>query len=243
MNLAEPDLDKHIAALCSRSIGVPARLLELGSRSRRSWPTLSASSATLSRIAAMGSTIALDDFGIGNTSISQLRDLPIDTPGSTRSFILDMSNGNEVLVKVVTELAHEFEDGRRREGVEEHDVAERACAGLRPPRRATTAPGPRRAAGDPRDVRHHDPRDARLGVNRLNALQGRVRQQVPRHVARAPVPFQCLHRTPGARRDDEVAGDGGVEPLRVVGQQWLVQPSSMRLAARGHAPWINSPWA
>ena len=35
--------------------------------------------ATLSRIAAMGSTIALDDFGIGNTSISQLRDLPIDT--------------------------------------------------------------------------------------------------------------------------------------------------------------------
>jgi EAL domain-containing protein (putative c-di-GMP-specific phosphodiesterase class I) len=39
-----------------------------------------------------------------------------------------MSNGNEVLVKVVTELAHEFEMVAVAEGVEEHDVADRLRA-------------------------------------------------------------------------------------------------------------------
>jgi EAL domain-containing protein (putative c-di-GMP-specific phosphodiesterase class I) len=73
----------------------------------------------------MGSTIALDDFGIGNTSISQLRDLPIDTLKIDRSFIADMDGGNEALVKVVTDLAHEFEMVAVAEGVEEHGIAER----------------------------------------------------------------------------------------------------------------------
>jgi EAL domain-containing protein (putative c-di-GMP-specific phosphodiesterase class I) len=77
----------------------------------------------------MGSTIALDDFGIGNTSISQLRDLPIDTLKIDRSFILDMATaGGEVLVKVVTDLAHEFSMVAVAEGVEELDIAERLRA-------------------------------------------------------------------------------------------------------------------
>ena len=127
MNLAEPDLDVRIAELLAE-YDVPARLLEFEITESAIVADPERASATLSRIAAMGSTIALDDFGIGNTSISQLRDLPIDTLKIDRSFILDMSNGNEVLVKVVTELAHEFEMVAVAEGVEEHDVAERLRA-------------------------------------------------------------------------------------------------------------------
>jgi predicted signal transduction protein with EAL and GGDEF domain len=127
MNLAEPDLDERIAELLAE-YDVPARLLEFEITESAIVADPERASATLSRIAAMGSTIALDDFGIGNTSISQLRDLPIDTLKIDRSFILDMSNGNEVLVKVVTELAHEFEMVAVAEGVEEHDVADRLRA-------------------------------------------------------------------------------------------------------------------
>jgi diguanylate cyclase (GGDEF)-like protein len=127
MNLAEPDLDRHIAAMLEE-YGVPARLLEFEITESAIVQDPERAAATLRRIAAMGSTIALDDFGIGNTSISQLRDLPIDTLKIDRSFILDMSRGNEVLVKVVTELAHEFQMVAVAEGVEEADVADRLRA-------------------------------------------------------------------------------------------------------------------
>jgi diguanylate cyclase (GGDEF)-like protein len=128
LNLAEPDLDRKISDLLDE-YGVPARLLEFEITESAIVQDPERASATLSRIAAMGSTIALDDFGIGNTSISQLRDLPIDTLKIDRSFIIDMATaGGEVLVKVVTDLAHEFEMVAVAEGVEEADVAERLRA-------------------------------------------------------------------------------------------------------------------
>jgi diguanylate cyclase len=128
LNLAEPDFDQRIAELLAE-YDVPPGCSSSRSPSPRSCRTRSGPRATLARIAAMGSTIALDDFGIGNTSISQLRDLPIDTLKIDRSFIVDMERaGGEVLVKVVTDLAHEFEMVAVAEGVEEHDVAERLKA-------------------------------------------------------------------------------------------------------------------
>jgi diguanylate cyclase (GGDEF)-like protein len=127
LNLAEPDLDQKIAALLEQ-YDVPARLLEFEITESAIVQDPERAAATLTRIAAMGSTIALDDFGIGNTSISQLRDLPIDTLKIDRSFILDMSEGGEVLVKVVTDLAHEFQMVAVAEGVEEPDIAERLRA-------------------------------------------------------------------------------------------------------------------
>ena len=128
LNLAEPDLDRKIADLLEE-YDVPARLLEFEITESAIVQDPERAAATLRRIAAMGSTIALDDFGIGNTSISQLRDLPIDTLKIDRSFILDMATaGGEVLVKVVTDLAHEFQMVAVAEGVEEPEIAERLRA-------------------------------------------------------------------------------------------------------------------
>ena len=128
LNLAEPDLDQKIADLLEE-YGVPAYLLEFEITESAIMQDPERAALTLGRIAAMGSTIALDDFGIGNTSISQLRDLPIDTLKIDRSFILDMATaGGEVLVKVVTDLAHEFQMVCVAEGVEEADIAERLRA-------------------------------------------------------------------------------------------------------------------
>lgn len=127
LNLGEPDLDQRIADLRD-AYGVPARLLEFEITESAIVQDPERAAQTLARLAAQGSTIALDDFGIGNTSIGQLRDLPIDTLKIDRSFILGMSEGNEALVKVVTDLAHEFSMVAVAEGVEEHTVAERLRA-------------------------------------------------------------------------------------------------------------------
>jgi diguanylate cyclase (GGDEF)-like protein len=124
LNLAEPELDRRIGRLLEE-YDVPARLLEFEITESAIMQDPERAAATLRRIAAMGATIALDDFGIGNTSISQLRDLPIDTLKIDRSFISDMTTGNEVLVKVVTDLAHEFSMVAVAEGVEEPETAER----------------------------------------------------------------------------------------------------------------------
>jgi EAL domain-containing protein (putative c-di-GMP-specific phosphodiesterase class I) len=127
LNLSEPDLDAKIAALLEE-YDVPPRLLEFEITESAIVQDPERAAMTLRKIASMGSTIALDDFGIGNTSISQLRDLPIDTLKIDRSFIIDLENGNEVLVRVVTDLAHEFQMVAVAEGVEAAATAERLRA-------------------------------------------------------------------------------------------------------------------
>jgi diguanylate cyclase (GGDEF)-like protein len=124
LNLAEPDLDERVAELLAQ-YDVPARLLEFEITESAIVQDPERAAITLARIAAMGSTIALDDFGIGNTSLSQLRALPIDTLKIDRSFVTDMSEGGDVLVKVVTDLAHEFRMIAVAEGVEQPEVAEK----------------------------------------------------------------------------------------------------------------------
>ncbi|MFN8157872.1 MAG: EAL domain-containing protein [Candidatus Nanopelagicales bacterium] len=123
LNLSEPDLDHKIAALLAE-YDVPAELLEFEITESAIVQDPERAAITLRKIAAMGSTIALDDFGIGNTSISQLRDLPVDTLKIDRSFIVDLENGNEVLVRVVTDLAHEFQMVAVAEGVEARATAD-----------------------------------------------------------------------------------------------------------------------
>jgi diguanylate cyclase (GGDEF)-like protein len=124
LNLAEPDLDVRIGRMLEE-YGVPARLLEFEITESAIVQDPERAAQVLQRIADMGSTIALDDFGIGNTSISQLRSLPIDTLKIDQSFVTDMTEGGEVLVKVVTDLAHEFRMVAVAEGVEQPEVAEK----------------------------------------------------------------------------------------------------------------------
>jgi diguanylate cyclase (GGDEF)-like protein len=124
LNLAEPDLEERISSMLAK-YGVPASLLEFEITESAILADPERAAGTLSRIAAMGSTIALDDFGTGNTSLSQLRDLPIDTLKIDRTFITDLSKDGELLVKVVNDLAHQFHMVVVAEGVEEQDIAVR----------------------------------------------------------------------------------------------------------------------
>ena len=44
----------------------------------------------LHQLTALGIAVAVDDFGIGNTSMSQLRSMPLSTLKIDRSFVSDL---------------------------------------------------------------------------------------------------------------------------------------------------------
>jgi EAL domain-containing protein (putative c-di-GMP-specific phosphodiesterase class I) len=81
----------------------------------------------LQRLAGMGVRVAIDDFGIGNTSISQLRDLPVDQLKIDRLFIADLRDdtreGSQVVVQAMVDLAHSFGLRVVAEGVEDESTS------------------------------------------------------------------------------------------------------------------------
>lgn len=74
----------------------------------------------LQQLEAMGLRIGLDDFGTGFSSLSQIRDLPIDTIKLDRSFVNDIRTSKEagVLVTSIITLAHNLHMRVVAEGVE-----------------------------------------------------------------------------------------------------------------------------
>jgi diguanylate cyclase (GGDEF)-like protein len=84
----------------------------------------------LERLKAMGVGVAIDDFGIGNTSISQLRDLPVSQLKIDRLFVQDLASGggrpgSEPVVRAMVDLAHSFGLTVVAEGVEDEATAAR----------------------------------------------------------------------------------------------------------------------
>lgn len=77
----------------------------------------------LSQFEGMGMRIGLDDFGTGFSSLSQIRDLPIDTIKLDRSFVDDIRSSPEagVLVTSIITLAHNLKMRVVAEGVELRD--------------------------------------------------------------------------------------------------------------------------
>ena len=72
----------------------------------------------------MGIRIAIDDFGVGYTSLAQLKDLPISELKIDKSFVLAMQSdqANELIVRSVVDLGHNLGMQVIAEGVETADV-------------------------------------------------------------------------------------------------------------------------
>ncbi len=124
LNLAEPQLVADIRRILTHT-NVPAELLEFEITESAIVADPVRAAVVLRQLRALGATVALDDFGIGNTSISQLRDLPVQTLKIDRSFVQDLAAGSDVLVKVITDLGHEFGMTVIAEGVEDAATAQR----------------------------------------------------------------------------------------------------------------------
>jgi diguanylate cyclase (GGDEF)-like protein len=123
-NLAETDLAERIGAVLEE-FGVPPHLLQLEITESAIVADPARAAAVLRGIAALGATVALDDFGVGNTSLSQLRDLPIQTLKIDRSFVSSLRPGSDAILKVITDLGHEFGLVVVAEGIEDGHTAMR----------------------------------------------------------------------------------------------------------------------
>jgi diguanylate cyclase (GGDEF)-like protein len=84
----------------------------------------------------MGITIAIDDFGIGYSSLGYLKDLPIDVLKIDQSFIKhSMTNSqNQAIIKAIVALGHSLHMKVVAEGVESEDqlhlLRELGCDGM-----------------------------------------------------------------------------------------------------------------
>lgn len=106
---------------------VPADLLEVEITETALVADPSRVVPVLERLGALGIRVAIDDFGIGNTSISQLRDLPVDELKIDRLFVSDLGvdgrEGSEIVVQAMVDLAHSFDLRVVAEGVEDEPTA------------------------------------------------------------------------------------------------------------------------
>ena len=66
----------------------------------------------MARIRAMGAGLSIDDFGTGVSTLSELRNLPVDTVKIDRSFLA------EAMLTGIVSLAHELKRAVVAEGVE-----------------------------------------------------------------------------------------------------------------------------
>jgi predicted signal transduction protein with EAL and GGDEF domain len=78
---------------------------------------------SLERLRAQGAWIALDEFGSGTSSITNLRQLPVDVLKIDRAFIRNLTDGGDDLAIVASliDLAHALGVTVIAEGVETHD--------------------------------------------------------------------------------------------------------------------------
>ncbi len=95
-NLADPGLEEHIAA-CAQTAGLAPHDVVLEITERAIMADHEPAVALLGRLREQGFQVAMDDFGTGHSSLSLLHALPISTLKIDRSFVADISSGDNAL--------------------------------------------------------------------------------------------------------------------------------------------------
>ncbi|MFL6181936.1 MAG: putative bifunctional diguanylate cyclase/phosphodiesterase [Actinomycetes bacterium] len=125
-NLLEPDFDEFLEDILASHLIEPNRIeLEVTESALIEDPVRS--HQMMHKIAGLGVTLAVDDFGTGYTSMSQLEQMPLSTLKIDRSFTARLADdpGGATLVKAMVDLAHEFGLEVVAEGVEDAEVTAR----------------------------------------------------------------------------------------------------------------------
>jgi diguanylate cyclase (GGDEF)-like protein len=125
-NLLEPDFDEFLEDILASHL-IEAERLELEVTESALIEDPVRSHQMLHKIAGLGVTLAVDDFGTGYTSMSQLEQMPLSTLKIDRSFTRRLADdpGGATLVKAMVDLAHEFGLEVVAEGVEDAEVTAR----------------------------------------------------------------------------------------------------------------------
>jgi diguanylate cyclase len=125
-NLLETDLPDLIAELLARhGVAAGQLILEITESAIMSDETHSVD--VLSRLSELGVRLSIDDFGMGYSSLSRLRRLPVDEIKIDRSFVahMDSERGDALIVQSTIELAHNLGLRVGAEGVETETIWDR----------------------------------------------------------------------------------------------------------------------
>ena len=76
----------------------------------------------LTRLHRMGLQLTIDDFGIGHSSLSYLKRLPVRGMKIDQSFVTEMARHDDVIVRSTIELAHNLGLQVVAEGVERREI-------------------------------------------------------------------------------------------------------------------------
>ncbi|MDI9243923.1 EAL domain-containing protein [Marinobacter sp. CHS3-4] len=117
--LDEEDIVDHIQEALE-SHGVPPELLEVELTEEIFIQNIEHNMNQLTRLHQLGVNLAIDDFGVGYSSLGYLRDFPVDLLKIDRSFITDVIDRHDdaVITRAVINLAHNLGIEVVAEGVE-----------------------------------------------------------------------------------------------------------------------------
>jgi EAL domain-containing protein (putative c-di-GMP-specific phosphodiesterase class I) len=77
----------------------------------------------MARIRALGASLSIDDFGTGASTLSEFRNLPVDTVKIDKSFLArhggtDIDTDGEVVLSGIVDMAHDLKRAVVAEGIE-----------------------------------------------------------------------------------------------------------------------------
>ncbi len=118
-NLLDDQLADQVEGLL-REHGVPAEMLELEVTESALMTQPARAQRLLARLRSLGVRLSVDDFGVGYTSLAQLKMLPVTEIKVDRSFVTTMGadQGNALIVRSVIDLGHSLGMATVAEGVE-----------------------------------------------------------------------------------------------------------------------------
>ncbi|MEJ0020019.1 MAG: EAL domain-containing protein [Acetobacteraceae bacterium] len=121
-DLAGPGLCDRVAGLL-RSHALPPEVLVLEVTEGAIMREPDTAVAVLRRLAAEGVTIAIDDFGVGQSSLTYLRRLPVGELKIDKDFVLRLGHDtdDQTIVRTVVELGHSLGFVVTAEGVQDED--------------------------------------------------------------------------------------------------------------------------
>jgi len=125
-NLHDSQLENYLAELLKTSGRSPEQLdLEITESAIMANPQRALEAIT--RLKAIGLRFALDDFGVGYSSLAYLKKLPVDTIKIDKSFVIDMAKNQDDVVIVLStiNLAHNLGLNVVAEGVENQESWDR----------------------------------------------------------------------------------------------------------------------
>ena len=117
--LQDPELPQQVLGVLEET-GLEPRFLDLEITENNAMQSAASTIDVLARLKARGVRVSIDDFGIGYSSLSYLRQLPIDTLKIDQSFVRNIATvrGDSAIVTAVIVMAHALKLDVVAEGVE-----------------------------------------------------------------------------------------------------------------------------